>query len=73
MFAPSDFVRNSDLGLSNGRVYKHIFDAMFHNEGAFERPEWFLHEFAKVDGHNNPLGMSLHSIDEDELNFDLRS
>lgn len=41
VFAPPDFILNSSLGYSDGKIYEHIFDALTHNKGAFDRPEWF--------------------------------
>lgn len=41
VFAPPDFVLNSSLGCSDGRIYEHIYDALTHNKQSFERPEWF--------------------------------
>ena len=46
VFAPPDFILNSCLGASDGRVYEHIFDALTHNEGAFDRPSW-IKEFTE--------------------------
>ncbi|KAI1303149.1 Peroxisomal acyl-coenzyme A oxidase 3 [Halotydeus destructor] len=41
VFAPPDFVLNSSLGYSDGRIYENIFDALTNNKGAFERPQWY--------------------------------
>lgn len=41
VFAPPDHILNSCLAFSDGRVYEHIYDALTHNNGAFDRPEWF--------------------------------
>jgi acyl-CoA oxidase len=41
VFSPPDFILNSCLGFSDGKVYEHIFDALTHNEGAFDRPKWY--------------------------------
>jgi acyl-CoA oxidase len=46
VFAPPDFILNSCLGASDGRVYEHIFDALTHNQGAFDRPSW-IKEFTE--------------------------
>lgn len=46
VFAPPDFVLNSCLGMADGRVYEHIFDALTHNQGAFDRPSW-IKEFTE--------------------------
>jgi len=50
VFAPPDFILNSCLGASDGRVYEHIFDALTHNEGAFDKPAW-IKEFTE----NKPI------------------
>lgn len=47
VFAPPDFILNSCLGFSDGRIYDHIFDALTHNKGSFDRPDWLLDTFAK--------------------------
>lgn len=41
VFAPPDFILNSCLGFADGKVYEHIYDALTHNRGAFDRPEWY--------------------------------
>ncbi|KAI1303208.1 Peroxisomal acyl-coenzyme A oxidase 3 [Halotydeus destructor] len=40
-FAPPDFVLNSCLGYSDGRVYEHVFEALSKSKGAFDRPAWY--------------------------------
>lgn len=40
-FAPPDFVLNSVLGHSDGRVYERLFDALSKHEFAFERADWW--------------------------------
>lgn len=40
-YAPPDHILNSSLGYSDGKIYENIFDALAHNRGAFERPEWY--------------------------------
>jgi acyl-CoA oxidase len=49
VFAPPDFILNSCLGFSDGKVYEHIFDALTHSKGSFERPEWLLDTFKGKD------------------------
>lgn len=39
--APPDFVLNSCLGYSDGRVYEHIYEAISNSKGAFERPDYY--------------------------------
>ena len=39
--APPDFILNSCLGYSDGRVYEHIFEAISNSKGAFDRPEYY--------------------------------
>lgn len=39
--APSDFVLNSPLGMSDGEVYKHLQNVLWQTPGTFERPEWW--------------------------------
>jgi len=56
VFAPPDFVLNSSLGCSDGKIYEHIFDALTHNKGAFDRPDWFK-EFTE----NKP---EINSVDD---------
>ncbi|RWS29186.1 Peroxisomal acyl-coenzyme A oxidase 3-like protein [Leptotrombidium deliense] len=41
VFAPPDFILNSCLGYSDGKIYEHIYDALSHNKGSFERPKWY--------------------------------
>ncbi|RWS04412.1 Peroxisomal acyl-coenzyme A oxidase 3-like protein [Dinothrombium tinctorium] len=55
--APPDFILNSCLGNSDGRVYEHIFDALSHNKGAFERPSWYT-EFTE-----NKPNIQTHAIE----------
>lgn len=49
VYAPPDFVLNSSLGASDGKIYEHIYDALTNNAGAFDRPAWFK-EFTTDDG-----------------------
>ena len=56
-FSPPDFVLNSSLGAADGRIYEHIFDALTHNKGAFDRPEWFR-EFTE----NKPTNSDDNSV-----------
>lgn len=39
--APTDFVLNSPLGMSDGEVYKHLQSVLWQTPGTFERPEWW--------------------------------
>ena len=39
--APPDFVLNSPLGVSNGDVYKALYNTMTQSPGAFDRLSWF--------------------------------
>lgn len=39
--APSDFILNSPLGMSDGDIYKHLQSAMCQSPGAFERVDWW--------------------------------
>lgn len=39
--APSDFILNSPLGMSDGDIYKHLHSAMSQSPGAFERVSWW--------------------------------
>ncbi|GAB6025232.1 acyl-Coenzyme A oxidase [Chamberlinius hualienensis] len=41
VFAPPDLVLNSPLGASDGHVYKHLYSAMVHRQGAFDQPSWW--------------------------------
>lgn len=40
-FAPDDFVLNSSLGYSDGKIYQHLLDSLTKNQGAFDRPHWY--------------------------------
>lgn len=39
--APPDFILNSSLGYSDGRIYDHIWEALIENKDALKRPEWY--------------------------------
>lgn len=39
--APTDFILNSPLGMSDGNVYKHIHTVLKNTPGTFERPHWW--------------------------------
>lgn len=39
--APTDFILNSPLGMSDGDVYKHLQSVLWQTPGTFERPEWW--------------------------------
>jgi acyl-CoA oxidase len=54
VFSPPDFVLNSCLGFADGYIYRHIFEAMSKNEGAFDRPEWYR-EFTQGADLNSKL------------------
>ncbi|XP_011863480.1 PREDICTED: peroxisomal acyl-coenzyme A oxidase 3 isoform X2 [Vollenhovia emeryi] len=41
VLAPSDFVLNSALGMSDGEVYKHIKEWIFKDKENLERPSWW--------------------------------
>ncbi|RWS24161.1 Peroxisomal acyl-coenzyme A oxidase 3-like protein [Leptotrombidium deliense] len=41
VLSPPDFILNSCIAHSDGRIYEHIFDALSHNKGAFQQPDWF--------------------------------
>lgn len=47
VFAPPDFILNSCLGYSDGRVYEHIFEAISNSKGAFDRPDYYK-EFTEL-------------------------
>lgn len=46
VFAPPDFILNSVLGYSDGKVYEHIFEAISRSENSMVRPSWY-EEFTK--------------------------
>ncbi|KAL0099821.1 hypothetical protein PUN28_019911 [Cardiocondyla obscurior] len=48
VLAPSDFVLNSALGMSDGEVYKHIKEWIFKDKENFERPSWWNDIRAKL-------------------------
>lgn len=39
--APTDFVINSPLGMSDGRMYKHLHTSLNQAPGTFERVSWW--------------------------------
>lgn len=39
--APPDFILNSALGYSDGRVYEHLFEAISKSHNATDRPSWY--------------------------------
>ena len=39
--APPDYVLNSPLGVSDGYVYKKLYNTMIEGPGAFERLSWY--------------------------------
>lgn len=39
--APSDFIVNSPLGMSDGKVYEHLKSILYQTPEAFERPKWW--------------------------------
>lgn len=39
--APSDFVMNSPLGMSDGNMYAHLQSRMVQTPATFERPSWW--------------------------------
>ncbi|GIY07705.1 peroxisomal acyl-coenzyme A oxidase 3 [Caerostris darwini] len=41
VFAPPDFILNSALGKSDGKLYKNLEDAIMNTPGALERPYWW--------------------------------
>ncbi|XP_018398921.1 PREDICTED: peroxisomal acyl-coenzyme A oxidase 3 isoform X2 [Cyphomyrmex costatus] len=41
VLAPPDFILNSALGMSDGKVYKHIKEWIFKDKENFERPSWW--------------------------------
>ncbi|XP_011308973.1 peroxisomal acyl-coenzyme A oxidase 3 [Fopius arisanus] len=41
VLAPPDFILNSPLGVSDGRVYEHLEEALKRNPENFERPVWW--------------------------------
>ena len=41
VFAPPDFVLNSSLGYSDGRIYEHIFEALSKNPNSYDRADWY--------------------------------
>jgi len=48
VLAPSDFVLNSPLGMSDGEVYKHIKEWIFKDKENLERPSWWSSIRAKM-------------------------
>ncbi|CAL1271313.1 unnamed protein product [Larinioides sclopetarius] len=41
VFAPPDFILNSALGKSDGKLYKNLEDVIMNTPGALERPYWW--------------------------------
>jgi acyl-CoA oxidase len=54
VISPVDFVLNSALGKSDGKIYENIFDAIKNSENSTERPKWWR-EFT----HHKPIIASL--------------
>ncbi|KAF4530545.1 hypothetical protein B566_EDAN016998 [Ephemera danica] len=42
VLAPPDFILNSALGHSNGKIYQNIQGALFQSPGVMERPSWWM-------------------------------
>ncbi|XP_013380752.1 peroxisomal acyl-coenzyme A oxidase 3-like [Lingula anatina] len=41
VIAPTDFVLNSPIGLSDGQIYKNLYGAMLQTPNVLERPSWW--------------------------------
>ncbi|XP_053212724.1 peroxisomal acyl-coenzyme A oxidase 3-like [Panonychus citri] len=54
--APPDFILNSSLGYSDGKIYEHIWEALIENKDALKRPDWYT-EFTD----NKPTPRQAHS------------
>lgn len=39
--SPPDFIVNSPLGMSDGRIYDHLKSVIYQTPGTFERPTWW--------------------------------
>lgn len=39
--APPDFIINSPLGMSDGKIYDHLKSVIYQTPGTFERPTWW--------------------------------
>lgn len=39
--APTDFIIDSPLGMSDGEVYRHLQSVLFQSKDVFERPHWW--------------------------------
>jgi acyl-CoA oxidase len=39
--APTDFILNSPLGMSDGNIYKHLENYLYQTEDTFTRPKWW--------------------------------
>ncbi|KAJ8312588.1 hypothetical protein KUTeg_009961, partial [Tegillarca granosa] len=39
--APTDFILNSPIGVSDGQIYKNLYGAMLQGKNALERPDWW--------------------------------
>ncbi|GFU44869.1 peroxisomal acyl-coenzyme A oxidase 3 [Nephila pilipes] len=48
-FAPPDFILNSALGKSDGKLYKNLEEVIMNTPGALERPYWWREGFEKVN------------------------
>ncbi|XP_074600779.1 peroxisomal acyl-coenzyme A oxidase 3-like [Brevipalpus obovatus] len=55
VLAPPDFILNSSLGYSDGRIYEHIWKALTESKDAFKRPSWYT-EFTE----NKPVINGVH-------------
>lgn len=47
VLAPPDFILNSALGMSDGKVYEHLQSAIMNTPGCMERPYWWREYFEK--------------------------
>lgn len=41
VFAPPDWVLQSSIGMSDGRLYEHLYEALTNSKGCFDRPAWY--------------------------------
>ena len=56
--APPDFILNSVLGMSNGKIYENIYQMLSSRKGAFDRPKWW-----KLFTENKPAIGALEPIE----------
>lgn len=47
--APTDFILNSPLGMSDGNIYKHLENHLYQTKDTFTRPTWWREILERKD------------------------